>query len=160
MTKKKRRLPPVEIPDVPHRILPFNGNVVTDKMISFSFACFDRSHELFNLGGNTDDGVISGKWFVELLDCLKNVGNMTIPEMRQSKTHELHPIDWEHIKNTNPPKNSEQLEFWQFRISKSKGRVIGFILENVFYVVWLDPYHNLVDSEGYGTIKVYPPFTL
>ena len=40
-------------------------------------------------------------------------------------------------------------------IDKSSGRVIGVIINNVFYVVWLDPHHNLIDSEGYGTVKKY-----
>ena len=46
--------------------LPFDGSVLTSKHFSFSFACFDRSHKLFNLGSNTSDGVVSGKWFLIL----------------------------------------------------------------------------------------------
>ena len=42
----------------------------------------------------------------------------------------------------------EQYEWWQFRISKSKGRVIGIFIENCFHIVWLDRYHNLTNSEG------------
>lgn len=155
MTKKKSKLPSVKIPvETIHIILPFNGSAVTDKKFSFSFVCFDRTHELFNLGGDGEDGVIKGKWFIELFDCLKSVSNKTITELRQSKTHDLHPIDWDNT-NTLAPKNSEQLEYWQFRINKSKGRVIGFMIDGVFYVVWLDPYHNLTDSKGYGTITKY-----
>ena len=44
----------------------------------------------------------------------------------------------------------EQYEWWQFRISKSKGRVIGIFIENCFHILWLDRYHNLTNSEGYG----------
>ena len=57
--------------------------------------------------------------------------------------------------NTKPPENAEQLEYWQFRISKSKGRVIGAIIDNVFYIVWLDAHHNLTNSEGYGREQFY-----
>lgn len=32
--------------------LPYNGSVVADTGFSFSFACFDHSHKLFNLGDN------------------------------------------------------------------------------------------------------------
>ena len=49
----------------------------------------------------------------------------------------------------------EQLEYWQFRINKGSGRVIGVKIDNIFYVVWLDPYHNLIDSEGYGKAQYY-----
>ena len=52
----------------------------------------------------------------------------------------------------NIPKTLQQ----KVMIDKSSGRVIGVIVNNVFYVVWLDPHHNLTDSEGYGTVKKYP----
>ncbi|MFP5528723.1 hypothetical protein ACLGL1_09725, partial [Peptococcus simiae] len=59
--------------------------------------------------------------------------------------------------NTKAPLHSGQYEFWQFRINKSKGRIIGFIVEGIFYVVWLDPHHNLTDSAGYGGVIKYTP---
>ena len=138
------------------RTLPYNGSVLTEKSFSFSFACFDREHELFNLGDNSSpDGVISGKWFLSLLDCLKSVSNQRISDLRSS-IHDLHPIDWEKA-NASPPYGFEQLEYWQFRINKSRGRVIGFKIDNTFYVVWLDPHHNLTDSEGYGKAEKHRP---
>lgn len=153
-TTKNFRLPSVDKQVINQKVtLPFNGNAVSEKSFSFSFACFDRTHELFNLGDNTADGVISGKWFLDLLDCLKSVSNKTVAELKVSM-HDLHPITWSST-NTNAPFNSEQYDFWQFRINKSKGRVIGFLIDGVFYVVWLDPHHNLTDSEGYGGINKF-----
>jgi len=133
--------------------LPFNGNLVSENSLSFSFACFDRNHELFNLGCDNKGTPISGTWFIELLDCLKSVSNKTVSEIRHS-SHDLHPIDWN---KTNVKQNTlnNQLEYWQFRINKSKGRIIGFIIDGVFYIVWLDPYHNLTNSEGYGKEVYY-----
>lgn len=135
--------------------LPFNGNVVTDKSFAFSFACFDRTHELFNLGDNTPDSVVSGKWFIELLDCLKNVNNKSWSELFGG-IYDQHPIDWNKT-NTKAPDEDLQREYWQFRLNKSKGRVIGFYVRNpnVFYIVWLDPHHNLTNSEGYGKAVYY-----
>lgn len=98
--------------------LPFNGSAVTEKSFSFSFACFDRTHELFNLGDHTTEGVISGKWFLDLFDCLKSVSNKTIVELKAS-LHDLHPIIWSKT-NINAPANSGQCDYWQFRINKSK----------------------------------------
>ena len=121
--------------------LPFNGNALTDKSLSFSFACFDRTHKLFNLAD------ISEAWFLDLLDCLKNVCNKTIPEL-QTSIYDLHRVNWNNA-NASLPNNSEGLEYWQFRLNKTRGRVIGFIIDNVFYIVWLDAHHNLTDSEGY-----------
>ena len=157
---KKINLPAVDISSEKEKIaLPFNGNAVTAKSFSFSFACFDRTHQLFNLGDNTNDGVVSGKWFLDFLDCLKSVSNKTLPEIKAS-LHDLHPVDWGKA-NTSPPNGYEQYEYWQFRINKSKGRVIGFITQGVFYVVWLDPHHNLTDSVGYpGIVKHYAGLSL
>lgn len=139
--------------------LPFAGKIIESNMYSYSFSCFDRNHSLFNLGDTTSDGVVSGKWFLDFLDCLKDVSSKTISEMKNSM-HDLHPIDWKHA-NANPPLNSEQYEYWQFRINKSKGRIIGFPLKEIFYIVWLDPHHNLTDSDGYGkAVKYYQPLSL
>lgn len=80
---------------------------------------------------------------------------MTFNEMKAS-IHDLHPIDWDKT-NTTMPNGSYQCEYWQFRINKSKGRVIGVMMDGVFYIVWLDPHHNLTNSEGYGTENWYKP---
>ena len=131
--------------------LPFGGVYVPETGFSFSFACFDREHKLFNLGGNAEDETVGGKWFLKLLDCLKSVSGKTFDELRRSK-HDLHPVDW---KKSNAKCPTEQGEYWQFRIDKSSGRVIGLLIDSVFYVVWLDPHHNLTDSEGYGKQKKF-----
>ena len=153
-TNDKFNLPEVTLGTPENKLtLPFNGSAVTEKSFSFSFACFDRSHDLFNLGDTTADKVVSGKWFLDLMDCFKSVSNMTSDELKKSM-HDLHPIDWSKA-NAKPPQCEEQHEYWQFRINKSKGRVIGFLIRGIFYVIWLDPHHNLTDSEGYGTATKY-----
>lgn len=154
-TTKGITLPHVDKPGDKQKTLPFNGKAVTEKSFSFSFACFDRSHELFNLGSNKRGEAVSGGWFISLLDCLKSMNNMDITSMKAS-LHDLHPIDWSQT-NVTAPDGSEQIEYWQFRINKSKGRVIGFSIDGVFYIVWLDPYHNLTNSEGYGKEIYYKP---
>lgn len=157
MTKsKKKLLTKIEIPEMPPVKLPHNGVKATDGRYSFSFSCFDREHPLFNLGGQGEehDDTVGGRWFLDLLECLKALSQMKRSEWN-NHTHQLHPIDWKHT-NCNAPPEAEQLEYYQFRISKSKGRVIGFILDQVFYIVWLDPHHNLTDSEGYGKAQYYP----
>ena len=158
MTKKKvRRLPKPELDKLGNgrRTLPFNGGAISEKRLLFSFASFDRTHNLFNLGGKSEDKTVGGQWFLKLLDCLKSVSGKTITELMNKSTHDLHPIDWCRT-NARPPIGYEQLEYWQFRLDKSSGRVIGTIIDNVFYIVWLDPYHNLTDSEGYCGVIEYP----
>lgn len=150
----KAKLPPIkrQLP-TEKNTLPFNGNAVTGRSFSFSFSCFDRTHELFNLGDNTQDKVVSGKWFLDLLDCLKSVSNKSIVELERSM-HDLHRVAWSNA-NATAPLNSGQCEYWQFRINKSKGRIIGFLISGVFYIVWLDPHHNLTNSDGYGGVNRY-----
>ena len=157
MTKKQKKIPKPNIDELSNvkRALPFNGRVVDAKTLVFSFVSFDRTHKLFNLGGNNEDDTVGGRWFLKLLDCLKSVSGKSVAELMNRSTHDLHPIDWRKT-NTKPPVGYEQLEYWQFRIDKSSGRVIGVIVGNVFYVVWLDPYHNLTDREGYGGVRKYP----
>ncbi len=144
-------------PSIPKgaQILPHNIRSVSEEGFSFSFSCFDREHDLFNLGSGKGREPIQAKWFLDLLDCLKDVSTYTVQRLKTTTTYDLHPVDW---KNTNAklPENYEQCEFWQFRISKSKGRVIGILYEGVFYIVWLDPHHNLTDSEGYRGATYYP----
>lgn len=142
-------LPKVSLPKEEVIKLPFGGKPTTKENLIFSFSCFDRSHKLFNLGGIRDG------WFLDLLDCLKNISIIKIYETKGS-TYDLHPVDWS-ISNTPKPESSEQYEFWQFRINKSKGRIIGILIDAVFYVVWLDPHHNLTNSEGYRGPTYYSP---
>lgn len=150
---KTINLPAPKINDNISTTLPYNGSVVAEKGFSLSFSCFDREHELFNLGGTSKDNVVESAWFLDLLDCLKLIGGKTIQEMKGS-TYDLHPVDWDSA-NAKIPNGNTQLEYWQFRINKSKGRVIGFMINQVFYIVWLDPHHNLTDSEGYGKATKY-----
>lgn len=156
-TPKKISIPTQTAPSVVNQPqLPYQGVVVPKRGFSFSFAAFDRSHALFNLGDNSaPERVVCGKWFVDLLDCLKNVSKMTVSDIKSSM-YNLHPVDWSKA-NASIPSGSSQCEYWQFRINKSKGRVIGVITDGVFYIVWLDPHHNLTNSDGYGTEKRHNP---
>jgi len=43
---------------------------------------------------------------------------------------------------------------YQFQLSKKRGRIVGFIVSNVFYIKWLDPEHNLYPMK-YG-INICP----
>lgn len=135
--------------------LPYNGSVVKDTGFSFSFACFDRTHGLFNLGDRSEkSGVVSGAWFLDLLDCLKNIGGMSVSQVVNSM-YDMHRVDWKRA-NVSAPPGSDQAEYWQIRINKSRGRIIGILLEGVFYIVWLDPHHNLTDSPHYETATKHP----
>jgi hypothetical protein len=71
----------------------------------------------------------------------------------RSSTLKAHPIKWDEgrvsEKSFGIP-NEAQIASnpYQFSISKNKdGRVHGFIIQNVFFIVWLDPEHNLYPNK-------------
>ena len=151
--KSKLKLPKVAKVEADKVKLPYNGSAVSEQGFSFSFACFDRTHDLFNLGGKSENGTVGGPWFIDLMDCLKSISNMTFAQACSSM-HELHPVDWKNA-NAKCPTDDNQREYWQFRINKSKGRVVGILIDSVFYVVWLDRHHNLSNSAGYGGVNKF-----
>ncbi|NMG11911.1 hypothetical protein DP117_35700 [Brasilonema sp. UFV-L1] len=65
----------------------------------------------------------------------------------RSSALRCHPIDW--IDTTEScfgfPGEEQLVDTpYQFSISSNKhGRVHGFFIEEVFYIVWLDPNHKL-----------------
>ena len=131
--------------------LPINEKFL-NQSVTFSFIFLDHEHELFNLGGKSEDKTVGGKWFLDLMDCFKNVNGKTIQELKH-KPFCLHPVNWQ-TANAKCP-FSPEIEWWQFRINKSRGRVIGMLIDKVFYVVWLDAYHNLTTVDGYGGVTTF-----
>lgn len=137
------------------RVVPTGLQAERRSSIVFSFEHFDRTNKYFNLAGDKKGELVPDHWFLDLLDSLKSMSNMTVPEARCSM-HDLHPVDWNKA-NVAAPQVSEQLdEYWQFRIDKANGRVVGAMVDNMFYIVWLDRYHNLTDSAHYPTAKGRP----
>lgn len=129
------------------------------KFISFSFKYFSQ-RQFFGIG-DMDSG-----WFASLLERLKEFNGKTakiIENRTEKQAYRLHEIDWD---GKNVPislndiesipnelkKNYKNIILWQFQLSKSNGRVVGFFNEDydIFYVVLLDPKHNLQPSRDYG----------
>lgn len=134
-------------------------NIGGQPYISFSFR-YCTQQEWFGIAGQ------DAAWFASLQDRLKDLSGKTGAILEDGKIREdyrLHPIDWNAtncpIKKedlTSVPKviidNAEPDFFWQFQISKGTGRVVGFFNEDnsVFYIVLLDPKHNIQPSKDYG----------
>lgn len=112
--------------------------------VIFSWRLFDRNHEYFNVGKCEES------WFISLLDGLRDISRMTVGEFRQHSERRglrVHSHNWQRATaKFNMPgdwfeQNKENC--LQFSVSKAKGRVHGILIDNIFYIVWLDPYHNL-----------------
>lgn len=115
--------------------------------ITFSFEALDKN-EFFNLDGTCPN------WSSDLFDMLKEVSTHSERDLISGKfrTYRVH----NHEKATCPcaiPEGVELRDCYQIRISKSKGGIHGVFRENVFYVIWLDPLHNMYPDEHYGGLR-------
>jgi hypothetical protein len=129
--------------------LPGSGRIQktpleTPKGLSFSMKYFENTHDTFNIEGQ--DISYLGAFLVRL----RAISSLTSLELRSdgSKALRCHPIEWS--KTSQPhgfglPGEEQLVEKpYQFSISTNKhGRVHGFFIGEVFYVVWLDPNHKL-----------------
>lgn len=92
----------------------------------------------------------NGQYIHKLLERLKNVSSMNAGQLRGNHARAVrsHPIIWS---QTTEPKGfshlNEQLrciDAFQFECEeKQYGRIHGFYIDNIFFVVWLDPDHSL-----------------
>lgn len=121
-----------------------------DRNVIFSWEFFDRNHELFNCGK------VGPEWFVDLMDVMKSISTMEFDKFKLHSGSPLrvHSHDWNRVVAKYPlnKKFLEQIEqdTLQFAVSKANGRVHGFYVSNVFYIVWLDPHHNLYPMDRHG----------
>lgn len=112
--------------------------------ISFSFRYYQDDKDKFSISGR------DARYLASLLRRLRDLSQLKAQEIinNQSKSLRCHGIVWQ---DTTEPNgfgilNEEVLVNtpYQFQISANEyGRVHGFFSENIFYIVWLDPDHNL-----------------
>lgn len=120
--------------------------------VSFSFKYFNNNHDKFSCVGR------AGNYWTTLLSRLKDLSGLTALELRQghNKTLRCHPIDWQSSgvsENCFGIPQEEQLVDipYQFSLSSNEhGRVHGFFIDEVFYIVWLDPDHQLYPGNPTG----------
>ncbi len=111
--------------------------------ISFSFKYYNANHSIFTGGGR--DSI----YWQTLVNRLRDLSGLTAIELRRggNKTLRCHPIDWADTSQDNfGVKSENQLVDvpYQFSLSSNEhGRVHGFFIDQVFYIVWLDPDHML-----------------
>ncbi len=94
---------------------------------------------------------LESQYFIKFIERLKNIGSMSRKELinHWDGAVKCHRIEF----NEPLPKITEKSfgcgsendeNAFQFSISKNKwGRVHGYFIDNIFYIVWLDPNHEL-----------------
>ena len=120
---------------------------VTNDGIVFSFEALE-STEYFNLDGTCQN------WASDMLDMCREASKLTVTQLRSGsyKTFRFH--SHEGAKCPSPlPDGVELKDIYQMRISTSKGGIHGVLRENCFYVIWLDPLHNMYPDDRYGGLR-------
>jgi hypothetical protein len=87
-----------------------------------------------------------------LLQRLKDMSGLSVPEFMHSRSLRTHPIDFS--KTSQPqgfshlPDQLRDKEPWQFQLTGNEhGRVHGLLIDETFYLVWLDPSHKLYSKK-------------
>lgn len=121
-----------------------SAGVVAPSNISFSFQYLDKASDKF------DYSKCESSYFCKVIERLSALCTFNQTALHADRTSSLraHPIDW---RKTSEPGGFAHLheQLWeskpyQFSISSNAhGRVHGFFIDSVFYVVWLDPEHQL-----------------
>lgn len=137
-------------PAVPHErqvIIPPSFQP-SDDVITFSFEVLERT-EYFNLDSTCNN------WPSDLFLMLKSISSISRKHLLSGtyRTYRVHS----HEGVTPPcplPAGVKIGDCYQLRISSAKGGIHGIFINNVFYVIWLDPLHNLYPDKRYGGLRV------
>jgi hypothetical protein len=121
-----------------------------DRRLSFSFQYLQKDHKKF------DCAKCSGDFFRSLFESIRHYSLFTVDQFKDSNNSERrHQIDFSTTTEKDgfpiDPTTTETWtdEAWQFALitangqPHSKWRAYGFIIKDVFYVVWLDSDHSL-----------------
>lgn len=125
----------------------------TQSAISFSFEALETT-EYFNLDGTCVN------WSLELLNMLKDVSSIKKEDLLNGSYAKSKYRVHSHENAAPPSKMPDGVELkdcYQIRISKSKGGIHGVFNGNIFYVIWLDPLHNMYPDDRYGGLRKVKP---
>lgn len=122
-----------------------------EKNVLFSFSALEKN-KYFNIDSTC------ANWASDLFDILKNISEYTKTDLIQGKAGTCRVHNHEAAKPPSKLPNGIALkDFYQIRISKSKGGIHGVFYENVFYIIWFDPLHNMYPDQRYGGLRVITP---
>jgi hypothetical protein len=128
------------------RNLLIQGISLPRQGISFSFKYFQENHDKFSIRQNSEN------YWIRLLERLKSLSSLSAEEilLNRSKALRCHSIQWEDTSEScfGIPNEAQLVgQPYQFSLSSNEyGRVHGFFIEEVFYIVWLDPNHLLYSA--------------
>lgn len=122
--------------------------------LTFSFRHFEKT-DIFNANRACDG------WTHLFMDTLADLSAKTIKELIDQQSHfRSHLIHWADVEYRFNNWSEEQLEQYECRsisLGTSSGRIHGFHVLGVFYIVWLDPHHWLYPDDRYGKVQPSKP---
>jgi hypothetical protein len=116
--------------------------------LRFSFILFDAS-DAEVCPPHFNNGYVQ-----KLMERLKNLSSWTINDFLNTKSKSLrnHVISWEDTSRKNGFNLSEQYSAYsafQFSLSANEwGRVHGLLIDDTFYIIWLDQNHKVYAERG------------
>lgn len=150
----KKKLAPIKRPSFEGKSSIPTPQIGRSEKLLFSFSLLDFSNEYYNCSGLCDKGIKN------CFEKLSEYSNKTINELfsNPNGTIRFHTIkksdvsDWpEYLQNNDQLEDS----FKQIAFGASQGRAHGILIDNVFYIIWLDPHHYLYHNKRYGPKKKY-----
>jgi hypothetical protein len=145
------------------RLRPKPTKAGNEQNWTFNFRFF-RQIEYFGLDGAN----LNANWFASLLSRFADLSNRKLSQFMQDSSaqsqsgYRFHHINWEQKNIPIQRKdinwlpmdyldNDDEYPLFQFQVSKSTGRVIGFFDEHwQFNVLLLDPLHNIQPSKSHA----------
>lgn len=135
------------------KIAPTPLNIKTtpipNDLLKFTFKYYQHTSDKFHVKEREPI------YFLSLLERLKDVCFMTSDAFKNngSKVLRAHPIEWSKTTEedgfncfNNQLKDFASSHAYQFSISANEnGRIHGFLLDDLFCIVWLDPDHKLYE---------------
>lgn len=150
----KRRLKPSSKPNKNIPITPIENK---NKKILFSYEHLDLSNPkyiLSSIGDYKTYNQFVSEFFCKIQE-YSTKEKKDFSDKTWKKSNHIHPIDWKdsRIRESSFTKLDVKLmeeikdDCWQLGINSTTFRIHGFFIENIFYVVWLDPHHQLYPSK-------------
>lgn len=143
---RKSRVKPTEVEYKSNLIEPTRVDSIRQN-VSFNLKCLTSKGNKFRYQEKDKN------YFNKLLERLRDLSRMTKKELTVENSGKrslrCHVIDFGDKRTTENcfglPRESDLYDdAWQFEVSQNtNGRVHGYFIENVFYIVWLDPKHDL-----------------
>lgn len=131
-----------------------------EKKLKFSFVNLDLNNKKYSMNA-IDDNKQKVRFYNNLITKLQeyssfeNFRRHINNDGNYRDQNHIHPIDWndnqirEHGFTNLKNDEMEQIkdDCWQLGVNSTTFRIHGYFVEDVFYVVWLDPLHSLYYSK-------------